>query len=430
MHSAPYADKVNGFYCSQDMRNIHGKNKTVAAPREKDMTTPLTKNEADILRTLAKLSDENNPEEDEAKIVQAIANIAAPKSIETAPPNREAWLCDAANMLYDRILEPKGYTLNGNTGEPLLIKLHVTVSWPTHRALSKRRNIGQCIPSAMSVDGRTEILISPWIGKGIAYTEPDGTYRHGALETLIHEMGHATCGSAAAHNAPFAKYCKDIGLEGIPTSTRASASLNKIFEDIEDELGPYPHESIDITVMPKQTTRMIKVVCPDDDCPAKLETGSPYTVRMSAKWIEKGMPYCGICQEVMVVPEEGGEGGIASPFGPSDPDEDEEDGGYEGDYDPNSDEGEAPDPYAGDEPGADEDEPGEDGPVIQIVGDEKSGPMKITRNPDATNIQSPHIVDPNCNAGENGGMCNICKGMMDKLTNPPRKISPARNRKN
>lgn len=49
----------------------------------------------------------------------------------------------------------------------------------------------------------------------------------------------------------------------------------------------------------KQTTRMLKVVCPDEECPHN-DAGSPYLVRTTRKWIECGLPACP-CGAAMVL---------------------------------------------------------------------------------------------------------------------------------
>jgi len=55
-------------------------------------------------------------------------------------------------------------------------------------------------------------------------------------------------------------------------------------------IGEYPHGAISYSNRRKQTTRMIKVVCPACD----------YTVRVSQKWIEVGLPTCACGEEMEV----------------------------------------------------------------------------------------------------------------------------------
>lgn len=60
--------------------------------------------------------------------------------------------------------------------------------------------------------------------------------------------------------------------------------------EILKALGPYPHAKIKSNVrtkhsQPGQTTRLLKAVCPD----------CGYTIRLSAKWAQTGLPVCGPC---------------------------------------------------------------------------------------------------------------------------------------
>jgi len=80
-----------------------------------------------------------------------------------------------------------------------------------------------------------------------------------------------------------------VGLEGKPTATVAGEQLRAKLGEIAEELGEYPHKALTPNAeIKKQSTRMIKVscfYCTDDD-------GNPYTVRLTRKWIEFGLPQC------------------------------------------------------------------------------------------------------------------------------------------
>jgi hypothetical protein len=47
-------------------------------------------------------------------------------------------------------------------------------------------------------------------------------------------------------------------------------------------LGAYPHAPLNVGTRKTQSTRMLKAVCPT----------CGYTVRLSAKWADKGLPTC------------------------------------------------------------------------------------------------------------------------------------------
>lgn len=338
---------------------------------------------------------------------------------------REQWLSDAAQLINDRLFAPAGLTTNGNTGRPLLEGLRVSVGWPTHRALSRNgRVVGQCIAPGVSKSGYTEIFVSPFLDDGIS----DGTAASepGALETLVHEMGHAAAGQAAGHKRGFLKVCKAVGLDGPATATRAGTRLNAVLSEIIEELGPYPHAKLDITQIKKEPTRLLKASCVNTDCPTSIDGG--YTVRVTRKWIDIAYPTCPVCGEVMYVPAmtPSDDDGGTPPDGPAeiDPDnEPEPDVGYDGDYDPDAPENEEPDPYAGDEPAAGDGEPSEDGDGESGDADGESGedaPAPPSNKPGRgagagkgsgtkTSVSTGHAIDPDCSAGENGGPCLRCR---------------------
>ena len=67
------------------------------------------------------------------------------------------------------------------------------------------------------------------------------------------------------------------------TATVPGDELAKDLEKLAVELGPYPHAALSPTArVGKQTTRMLKVVCPTDG----------YTLRTTKKWADLGLPSC------------------------------------------------------------------------------------------------------------------------------------------
>lgn len=86
------------------------------------------------------------------------------------------------------------------------------------------------------------------------------------------------------HKGNFTRIARAIGLEGKMTATHAGEALGRILADVAADLGDYPHAALTpaLSGVKKQSTRMIKVVCPEDG----------YIVRTTAKWLEVGMPSC------------------------------------------------------------------------------------------------------------------------------------------
>ena len=173
---------------------------------------------------------------------------------------REGWLT-AAVMGMRPWFDEIGVTLPD--------KIRVACGW------SKRsgKGIGWCWKREASADGTNELLISP------ETAEPTK-----ALATLVHELIHASDDGESKHAGDFRERAKAIGLTGKMTATFAGDALQARLEVLAAELGSYPHAEINplLSAVPKQTTRMILLKCPDDG----------YSVRTTRKWIDVGMPSC------------------------------------------------------------------------------------------------------------------------------------------
>ena len=133
--------------------------------------------------------------------------------------------------------------------------------------------IGQAWSSTASGDETAEVFISPELEKMTGY---------GVVDTLLHEMIHVIDRNENGHKGPFRKMAKDLGLSGKMTATFAEGALEDRLLHLVANLGPYPHAQLSKLTVQKQTTRMLKVVCPDCD----------YTLRTTQKWLDVGIPTC------------------------------------------------------------------------------------------------------------------------------------------
>lgn len=182
---------------------------------------------------------------------------------------REQWL-QAALEGVRPIFKDAGYTIPK--------KIRVSCGYPARGgARVKNKRIGECHPADNSADHSFEIFIHPEQFEPIL---KDGS---GVLETLVHEIGHATVGLEHGHKAPFARFCKSVGLEGKPTATHANEKLIGQLQEVATNLGQYPHAALQVTGK-KQGTRLLAVRCTQCEC----------VVRMTAKWLDEvGAPICG-----------------------------------------------------------------------------------------------------------------------------------------
>jgi hypothetical protein len=183
---------------------------------------------------------------------------------------REQWL-EAANVALAEIFEAAGYEL------PLDMK--VTCGWPSKSAgRSSKRRIGECWPRSASTNNVNEVIISMVLDDAVE-----------VLDVLIHEDIHVIDDCQNGHKGPFKQIAHAIGLEGKMTATTAGEGLRIQLEAIAHNLGAYPHGSIDFDSRKKQSTRMAKVECANDECGMVFRT--------SNKWIELsgGEMSCPIC---------------------------------------------------------------------------------------------------------------------------------------
>ena len=118
---------------------------------------------------------------------------------------------------------------------------------------SARKRIGECWSPDASGDQTIEIFISPVVVHDLLLM----------LATQVHEMVHAIVGNDCGHKGAFRKLALAAGLEGKMTATVAGERLAAILKSILDELGEFPGKELSLNERKKQTTRLIKVGCPD-----------------------------------------------------------------------------------------------------------------------------------------------------------------------
>lgn len=202
---------------------------------------------------------------------------------ESAPPivDRETWLRVFASMADYYIVPTIGF---------LPPDYRVSCSWPYSRGRRPEAILGQCFAPAASTGGHIEIFISP--------VEDDPRLVAG---TLVHEMLHAYVGNDKGHGPVFARAAAAVGFKAPWTETPETDAFFAWVDRILAVMPPYPHAKMRVgsvgpggtaggyTMGPghgfggkPQGTRMLKVEC--EDC--------GYTIRVSAKWIDKGTPFC------------------------------------------------------------------------------------------------------------------------------------------
>jgi hypothetical protein len=152
---------------------------------------------------------------------------------------REAWLIKA-------IVELKA----GVFKHSQVPDVKVSVGLPKGKSTA----IGQHWSPEASDDKRGSIFISPVLDKA-----------DHVLATLAHELVHSVVGNHAGHGPAFRKIAKAIGLTGKMRATVAGPDLILELNKITEKIGAYPHSKLNLNNGPskKQTTRMIKMQCPE-----------------------------------------------------------------------------------------------------------------------------------------------------------------------
>lgn len=161
-------------------------------------------------------------------------------------------------------------------GFPLPEKIRVTCGFPSSKARSQHRAIGEHWSPAASNDGHHEILISPVM---------DDPYE--VFGVLVHELAHAAT-DGDGHRGRFPALVRSMWLEGKPSDTRVGTTFRVQLQGLVESLGNYPHAALNVGNQRKtQSTRMLKACCP----------ACGYTIRLTAKWAytdtgEVNLPLC------------------------------------------------------------------------------------------------------------------------------------------
>ena len=163
-------------------------------------------------------------------------------------------------------------------------RIRVTCGFPSG---GNRGNVvGECVSADRSADNTWEISIHPKLAEG-----------REVFAVLVHELIHTTAG-AFNHGANFRSWANRLHLAPTyGTNYRATApglEFDKYYSAIIDSLGAYPHASLGLGARPKQTTRMLKAVCPT----------CGYTIRLTSKWAKQGLPTCGLDGDTFFVSTE------------------------------------------------------------------------------------------------------------------------------
>lgn len=177
---------------------------------------------------------------------------------------REEWLTAAIQEVRPLFLV-EGY--------PIADRIRAACGFPANH--SRNGRIGECHASTASADQHYEVLISPVLD------DP-----RQVLAVLVHELCHTRPGSMN-HGVNFSRAALAMGLAPGAAGWKATTpgqSFDALYGQILSGLGQYPHAALSVASTKKQSTRMLKAVCPS----------CGYTIRLTKKWADQGLPICGL----------------------------------------------------------------------------------------------------------------------------------------
>ena len=153
---------------------------------------------------------------------------------------------------------------------------------------STHGTLGQCINKANSQDDHWELFISPIVGVS-GDPEKDRLSTINILETIAHEMIHATVGLGCGHRGDFAVCAAAVGFTRPWRYTPAGDKMLAVIEQIVRQQGLFPSGGIKLPK--KQGKSLVKCTC----------EGCGYVAYITAKNLENvGTPICPDDREAMM----------------------------------------------------------------------------------------------------------------------------------
>lgn len=172
---------------------------------------------------------------------------------------REEWLTAALGIIRARV-------------PGVASRVRVACGFPS--TYTRSGTLSECWPDQASKDGTWEVLISPTVALP---TE--------VFTLLLGSVLHTLPGAASKTSNTYRSACLDAGLAPADDSWKSLTGTEYLWEtcgaDLEG-LGPYPHAEIQAGTKKVQTTRMLKLTCPQ----------CGYIVRTTARWLSTGVPTC------------------------------------------------------------------------------------------------------------------------------------------
>jgi hypothetical protein len=176
---------------------------------------------------------------------------------------REDWLTAAIASLRP-VFAGHGITLPA--------RIRATCGLPS--TFTRSGTLAECWADTDSADGTHEVMISPTLADPAQ-----------VLAQLVGALAHAAPGAMSHTSNAFIEAAANLGLCPAGDNWRmvqGAEDFPQAYAGVLASLGAYPHAPLNVGTKKTQSTRMLKAVCPT----------CGYTVRLSAKWADKGLPTC------------------------------------------------------------------------------------------------------------------------------------------
>lgn len=154
------------------------------------------------------------------------------------------------------------------------------------RTFTRSGTTAEVIPDTDSQDGHFEVLIAPTLA------DPEGVFT-ALLGQVLHTLPGALTVASRAYRDALVNW--GLAIEGAEVSP--TADFPDHWQADIDSLGPYPHAAVTVATRKTQSTRMLKLTCPQ----------CGYIVRTTGKWLAQGLPVCHDGAQFVAESTEGGE---------------------------------------------------------------------------------------------------------------------------
>jgi hypothetical protein len=179
-------------------------------------------------------------------------------------PTRESWLAQAVTLTRPRV--------EALAGASLPARIRITCGFPS--TFTRSGTLAECWADTESADQTYEVLISPTLADPAQ-----------VLAQVLGAIAHTAPGAMSPTSNTYTELAANLGLCPVGDSWRqvqGAEDFGQEYATVLQALDAYPHAAILTGSKKTQSTRMLKAVCPT----------CGYTIRLSAKWADKGLPTC------------------------------------------------------------------------------------------------------------------------------------------